>query len=75
VKLGFDLLPISNVTIDFNHGAVIEQLLAAFYNDFAAILAGMAQIARPVTLRRKAIKPLGLRSRAVQMANSIGNFV
>ena len=37
-KIGFDLLALRNVAIDFNHRAVTEHLLPAFYNDFTAIL-------------------------------------
>src|SRR3984957_440491 len=43
----FDL---RNVAIDLKHGVITEQLHPAVYRDFAAILADMAQLARPVTL-------------------------
>jgi hypothetical protein len=44
-KTGFDLLALRNVAIDFNYRTVTEQLLPAFYNDFAATLADMTQFA------------------------------
>ena len=42
-----------NVAIDLKHGVITEQLHPAVYNDFAAILADMAQLAGPVTLIAK----------------------
>ena len=48
-KIGFDLLALCNVAIDFNHRAVTEQLQPAFNNDFVAVLADMTQFARPGT--------------------------
>jgi hypothetical protein len=44
-KLSFDPLVFGNVTIDLKHGAVTEQLHPAVYNDIAAILAGVTQLA------------------------------
>ena len=58
-KIGFDLLAFRNVVIDFNYRAVIEQLLPAFYNDFAAFLADVAQFARAITFILKLSNPLG----------------
>jgi hypothetical protein len=51
VKGGFDLLAISNVAIDLNQCPVIEQLLPAFYNDFAAIFADMPALRARSLLR------------------------
>src|SRR5262249_14737102 len=45
VKIAFDLFALRNVAINFNHRAVTEQLLSAFYNDFPATLADMPQLA------------------------------
>jgi hypothetical protein len=57
-KIGFDLLALRNVAIYFNYFTVTKQLLPAFYNDLAAILADMAQFARPVTFILKLFNPL-----------------
>jgi hypothetical protein len=40
---------VRNVAIDFKYGIIIKQLHSAVYDDFTSVLAGVAQLARPVT--------------------------